>query len=216
MAQGMRARAGARPNGSGCSAGTIHGCCERTRIDCAGLHRCDQSRARSSVECFGKGCQQQRQIIHDDKYVGADRPDFVNHLTSSSALSLVYDDTPYFSSMKRTSCNSDENSTFAMRVRSLIAKAGSSTRPRLKTQILQRAGALNGLCGKARSRSSSPPRESCTPRTKPACCLSKSVKVTHQTRAVIANLALRATGTAAVRDDLSVWHEFQQWIALVA
>ena len=56
------------------AAGTIHGCCERTRIDCVGLHLRDQSRARSSVECFGKGCQQRRQIIHDDKYVGADRP----------------------------------------------------------------------------------------------------------------------------------------------
>ena len=28
----------------------------------------------SSVECFGKGCQQRRQIIHDDANTGADRP----------------------------------------------------------------------------------------------------------------------------------------------
>ena len=45
--------------------------------------------------------------------------------------------------------------------------------------------------------------------------LSFQISESHdQTRAVIANLALRATGAAAVQDDLSVWHEFQQWIAL--
>ena len=45
--------------------------------------------------------------------------------------------------------------------------------------------------------------------------LSWHISESHdQTRAVMANLALRATGAAAVPDDLAVWHDFQRWIAL--
>ena len=108
-------------------------------------------------------------------------PDFVNHLTSSSALSLVYDDRPLAHTIlfinEANQLQSDENSTFAMLVRSLISEGRIVHQTTVEDPDFQRAGALNGLCGKARSRSSSPPQESCTPRMKPACCLSKSVKV---------------------------------------
>jgi len=53
-------------------------------------------------------------------------PDFVNHLTSSSALSLVYDSRPLAHTIlfinEANQLQSDENSTFAMLVRSLISE----------------------------------------------------------------------------------------------
>ena len=53
-------------------------------------------------------------------------PDFVNHLTSSSALSLVYDDRPLAHTVlfinEANQLQSDENSMFAMLVRTLISE----------------------------------------------------------------------------------------------
>ena len=52
--------------------------------------------------------------------------DFVNHLTSSSALSLVYDDRPLAHTVlfigEANQLQADENSTFAMLVRTLISE----------------------------------------------------------------------------------------------
>ena len=53
-------------------------------------------------------------------------PDFVNHLTSSSALSLVYDERPLAHTVlfinEANQLQADENSTFAMIVRTLISE----------------------------------------------------------------------------------------------
>ena len=53
-------------------------------------------------------------------------PDFVNHLTSSSALSLVYDDRPLAHTVlfiyEANQLQADENSMFAMLVRTLISE----------------------------------------------------------------------------------------------
>jgi hypothetical protein len=145
-------------------------------------------------------------------------PDFVNHLTSSSALSLVYDERPLAHSIlfinEANQLQSDENSTFAMLVRSLISEGrivhqttvedpGSPTGRRVERIV--REGPISLILtttGELHAENETR-------------MLSFQISESHdQTRAVIANLALRATGTAAVRDDLSVWHEFQQWIAL--
>ena len=145
-------------------------------------------------------------------------PDFVNHLTSSSALSLVYDDRPLAHTIlfinEANQLQSDENSTFAMLVRSLISEGrivhqttvedpGSPTGRRVERIV--REGPISLILtttGELHAENETR-------------MLSFQISESHdQTRAVIANLALRATGTAAVRDDLSVWHEFQQWIAL--
>ena len=108
-------------------------------------------------------------------------PDFVNHLTSSSALSLVYDDRPLAHTVlfitKRTSCRRTRTACLPCLSAPSSVKAGSSTRPRLKTRTIQQVGASNVSCVKARSRSSSPRRESCTPRMKPACCAGISARV---------------------------------------
>ena len=145
-------------------------------------------------------------------------PDFVNHLTSSSALSLVYDDRPLAHTIlfinEANQLQSDENSTFAMLVRSLISEGRivhqttvedpDSPTGRRVERIVREGPISLILTTTGELHAENETR-----------MLSFQISESHdQTRAVIANLALRATGTAAVRDDLSVWHEFQQWIAL--
>ena len=145
-------------------------------------------------------------------------PDFVNHLTSSSALSLVYDDRPLAHTIlfinEANQLQSDENSTFAMLVRSLISEGRivhqttvedpNSPTGRRVERIVREGPISLILTTTGELHAENETR-----------MLSFQISESHdQTRAVIANLALRATGTAAVRDDLSVWHEFQQWIAL--
>ena len=145
-------------------------------------------------------------------------PDFVNHLTSSSALSLVYDDRPLAHTIlfinEANQLQSDENSMFAMLVRSLISEGRivhqttvedpNSPTGRRVERIVREGPISLILTTTGELHAENETR-----------MLSFQISESHdQTRAVIANLALRATGTAAVRDDLSVWHEFQQWIAL--
>ena len=145
-------------------------------------------------------------------------PDFVNHLTSSSALSLVYDDRPLAHTIlfinEANQLQSDENSTFAMLVRSLISEGRivhqttvedpDSPTGRRVERIVREGPISLILTTTGELHAENETR-----------MLSFQISESHdQTRAIIANLALRATGTAAVRDDLSVWHEFQQWIAL--
>jgi len=145
-------------------------------------------------------------------------PDFVNHLTSSSALSLVYDDRPLAHTIlfinEANQLQSDENSTFAMLVRSLISEGRivhqttvedpDSPTGRRVERIVREGPISLILTTTGELHAENETR-----------MLSFQISESHnQTRAVIANLALRATGTVAVRDDLSDWHEFQQWIAL--
>ena len=108
-------------------------------------------------------------------------PDFVNHLTSSSALSLVYDDRPLAHTIlfihEANQLQADENSVFAMLVRTLISEGRIVHQARLKTRTLLQVGASSGLSVKVRSRSSSPRPESFTPRMKPACCAGISARV---------------------------------------
>jgi hypothetical protein len=145
-------------------------------------------------------------------------PDFVNHLTSSSALSLVYDDRPLAHTIlfinEANQLQSDENSTFAMLVRSLISEGRivhqttvedpDSPTGRRVERIVREGPISLILTTTGELHAENETR-----------MLSFQISESHdQTRAVIANLALRATGTAAVRDDLFVWHGFQQWIAL--
>jgi hypothetical protein len=145
-------------------------------------------------------------------------PDFVNHLTSSSALSLVYDERPLAHTVlfinEANQLQSDENSVFAMLVRSLISEGrivhqttveDPDSQTGRRVERIVREGPISLILtttGELHAENETR-------------MLSFQISESHdQTRAVIANLALRATGTAAVRDDLSVWHELQQWIAL--
>ncbi len=145
-------------------------------------------------------------------------PDFVNHLTSSSALSLVYDDRPLAHTVlfinEANQLQSDENSMFAMLVRTLISEGliihqttvedrDSPTGRRVErivregpiTLIVTTTGELHA--------------------ENETRMLSWHIGESHeQTSAVMASLAAHAAGAGAVPADLAIWHDLQRWIAL--
>ena len=145
-------------------------------------------------------------------------PDFVNHLTSSSALSLVYDDRPLAHTVlfinEANQLQSDENSMFAMLVRSLISEGrivhqttvedpNSPTGRRVERIVREGPIALIvTTTGELHAENETR-------------MLSWHIGESHeQTSAVIASLAAHAAGAAAVPADLAVWHDLQRWIAL--
>ena len=142
----------------------------------------------------------------------------MNHLTSSSALSLVYDDRPLAHTVlfinEANQLQSDENSMFAMLVRSLISEGRivhqttvedpDSPTGRRVERIVREGPISLILTTTGELHAENETR-----------MLSWHIGESHeQTSAVMASLASRATGAAAVPDDLAVWHDFQHWIAL--
>ena len=145
-------------------------------------------------------------------------PDFVNYLTSSSALSLVYDERPLAHTVlfinEANQLQSDENSIFSMLVRSLISEGrivhqttvedpNSPTGRRVERIVREGPIALIiTTTGELHAENETR-------------MLSWHIGESHeQTGAVIANLAAHAAGAAAVPADLDVWHDLQRWIAL--
>ncbi len=144
--------------------------------------------------------------------------DFVNHLTSSSALSLVYDDRPLAHTVlfinEANQLQADENSTYAMLVRSLISEGRivhqttvedpDSPKGR-RVERIEREGPISlflTTTGELHAENET--------RT-----LSWPVSEGHeQTTAVMDGLAARASGEVAAPADHAVWHDIQRWIAL--
>jgi hypothetical protein len=145
-------------------------------------------------------------------------PEFVNHLTSSSALSLVYDERPLAHTIlfiaEANQLQADENSTFAMLVRTLISEGrivhqttiedpDSPTGRRVErivregpiTLVVTTTGELHA--------------------ENETRMLSWHVAESRdQTSAVMASLAAHAAGAVASPADLAVWHDYQRWAAL--
>jgi hypothetical protein len=145
-------------------------------------------------------------------------PDFVNHLTSSSALSLVYDDHPLAHTIlfihEANQLQADEDSMFAMLVRTLISEGrivhqttvedpDSPTGRRVER--IEREGPITLIVtttGELHAENE----------TRMLCW---HISESHdQTSAVMAGLADRAAGAVTAPADLSVWHDLQRWIAL--
>jgi hypothetical protein len=144
--------------------------------------------------------------------------DFVNHLTSSSALSLVYDDSPLAHTVlfvnEANQLQADANSTFAMLLRALISEGRivhqttvedreSPTGRRVERIVREGPIALiitttGELHAENETRMLS-------------FHISESQE---QTRSVINSLASRAAGINHTGSDLAVWHDLQRWIAL--
>jgi hypothetical protein len=145
-------------------------------------------------------------------------PDFVNHLTSSSALSLVYDRRPLAHTVlviyEANQIQADENSMFAMLLRTLISEGrivhqttvedpDSPTGRRVErivregpiTLVITTTGELHAE-NETRMLS---------------YYISESQE---QTRGVIASLAAQAAGIVAAPADRAVWQDLQRWIAL--
>jgi len=144
--------------------------------------------------------------------------DFVSYLTSSSALSLVYDDRPLAHTVlviyEANQIQTDENSMFAMLLRTLISEGrivhqttvedpGSHTGRRVErivregpiTLVITTTGELHAE-NETRMLS---------------YYISESQE---QTRGVIDSLAAQAAGIAGAPTNLAVWHDLQRWIAL--
>jgi hypothetical protein len=145
-------------------------------------------------------------------------PDFVSYLTSSSALSLVYDERPLAHTVlviyEANQIQADENSMFAMLLRTLISEGrivhqttvedpDSHTGRRVErivregpiTLVITTTGELHAE-NETRMLS---------------YYISESQE---QTRGVIDSLAAQAAGIAGAPTDLAPWHDLQRWIAL--
>ncbi|HWS95468.1 MAG TPA: hypothetical protein VN620_03200 [Candidatus Methylomirabilis sp.] len=144
--------------------------------------------------------------------------DFVNYLTSSSALSLVYDDRPLAHTVlviyEANQLQADENSMFSMLLRTLISEGrivhqttvedpGSQTGRRVERIVREGPIALViTTTGELHAENETR-------------MLSFHISESQaQTRSVIHSLASRAAGTADAPADLAVWHDLQRWIAL--
>jgi hypothetical protein len=149
-------------------------------------------------------------------------PDFTNKLTSSSALSLVYDTRSlshtviflFEANQLQTEKQADKDNTFAMLVRTLISEGrivhqttvedpDSPTGRRVERIVREGPIALiTTTTGELYSENETR-------------MLSWHIhEDREQTTAVMAGLADRAAGVVATSADLAVWHDFQRWIAL--
>jgi hypothetical protein len=157
-------------------------------------------------------------ISHVLELVG---PDFVNKLTSSSALSLVYDTSSLahtviflFEANQLQTEKTDKDSTFAMLVRTLISEGrlvhqttvedpNSPTGRRVERIVREGPIALiTTTTGELYSENETR-------------MLSWHIhEDREQTAAVMTGIAKRAIGTVGASIDLARWHDFQRWIAL--
>ena len=147
---------------------------------------------------------------------------FINKLTSSSALSLVYDTRPlahtvmllFEAAQMQADKQADKDSTFAMLVRTLISEGqivhqttvedpNSPTGRRVERIVREGPIALiTTTTGELYSENETR-------------MLSWHIhEDREQTAAVMAGLADRAIGGVSTPADLAVWHDLQRWIAL--
>jgi hypothetical protein len=145
-------------------------------------------------------------------------PDFVTSLTSSSALSLVYDTRPLAHTVlviyEANQLQADENSVFSMLLRTLISEGRlvhqtsvedrASPTGRRVVQIVREGPISLMIATTGEMHEENETRMLCF----------RICESSGQTRDVINNLAARAAGTAAAPVDLAVWHILQRWIAL--
>ena len=147
--------------------------------------------------------------------------DFTNKLTSSSALSLVYDTRPlshtvmflFEANQLQTNKQADTDSTFAMLVRTLISEGrivhqvsvedtNSPTGRRVERVVREGPIALiTTTTGELFSENETRMLEWHIHEDR------------DQTAAVMAGLAARAAGFVAASPDLANWHDFQRWLS---
>ena len=148
-------------------------------------------------------------------------PDFVNKLTSSSALSLVYDTRPlahtvmllFEANQLQGEKQADKDSTFAQLTRSLLSEGriihhttvedpNSPTGRRVERIVREGPIALiTTTTGELYSENET------------RMLTWRVHEDADQTKAVMSGLADRAVGYVAASPDLSVWHDLQRWIA---
>ena len=173
---------------------------------------------RQPVNILVKGASSSGKSFTTTRTLELIGPDFVNHLTSSSALSLVYDDRPLAHTVlfinEANQLQTDENSMFAMLVRTLISEGRivhqttvedpDSPAGRRVERVVREGPITLVVTTTGELHSENETR-----------MLSWYVGESHdQTSAVMASLAAHAAGAVAAPADLAVWHDLQHWIAL--
>jgi hypothetical protein len=145
-------------------------------------------------------------------------PEAVNYLTSSSALSLVYDDKPLAHTVlvvhEANQLQADENGIFAMLLRTLISEGrivhqttveDPDSRTGRRVERIVREGPIALVItttGELHTENETR-------------MLSYGVTESQeQTRAVIDDIAARAAATGGDPANLGAWHDLQRWIAL--
>jgi hypothetical protein len=144
--------------------------------------------------------------------------DFVSYLSTSSALSLIYDERPLSHTVlvvfEANQLQADENSIFSMLLRTLISEGRI-----IHQTTVEDPDAPNGR-RVARIERKGPISLMITTTGEfhaenETRMLSFNVTESpEQTRSVIAGLAASAAGKSGHHDDLKVYHDFQTWIAL--
>jgi hypothetical protein len=145
-------------------------------------------------------------------------PEFVNYLTSSSALSLVYDERPLAHTVlvvcEATQLQGNENSVFAMLLRVLLSEGcivhqttvedRRSPTGRRVVEIVREGPISLMITTTGELHEENDTR-----------MLPFGISESHeQTRAVIDGLASSAAGLANAPTDLAPWHDLQRYIAL--
>ena len=149
-------------------------------------------------------------------------PDYVNKLTSSSALSLVYDTRPlshtvvflFEATQMQAEKQADRDSTFAMLVRTLISEGhiihqttvedpNSPTGRRVERIV--REGPISFIVTTTGT---------VYDENETRMLAWHIHEDRDQTAAVMTGIATHASGVVAAPTDLAVWHDLQHWIAL--
>jgi hypothetical protein len=157
--------------------------------------------------------------LHTLELIGSD---FINRLTSSSALSLVYSNRPlantvlvlFEANQMQADKKGDRDSTFAMLVRTLISEGQIVHQTTIedpnspfgrRVERIVRDGPIaliTTTTGELYSENET------------RMLIWHIHEDREQTGAVMAGIAERALGAVATSADLSIWHDFQRWIAL--
>jgi hypothetical protein len=148
-------------------------------------------------------------------------PDFVNQLTSSSALSLVYGTHPlshtvmllFEASQLQGEKQADKDSTFAMLVRTLISEGRIIHQTTVEDPNYPTGRRVERIVREG-------PIALITTTTGELYSENETRMLAwnihedpDQTAAVMVGLADRATGTVVASPDLSTWHDLARWIA---
>jgi hypothetical protein len=173
---------------------------------------------KQPVNLLAKGASSSGKSFTTTRTLELIDPDVVNFLTSSSALSLVYDDRPLAHTVlvlyEANQLQADENSMFSMLVRTLLSEGrivhqttvedpDSPTGRRVER--IEREGPISLIVtttGELHAENETR-------------MLSWHVGESHdQTAAVMAGLAAHAAAVVVAPADLAAWHDLQRWIAL--
>ena len=144
--------------------------------------------------------------------------DFVNHLTSSSALSLVYDERPLAHTVmllyEANQLQAEENSMFAMLVRTLISEGQIVHQTTVEDQDSPTGRRVERIVRDGPIALVVTTTGELHAENETRMLSWQVVESRDQTSAVMASLAAHAAGAVPAPPDLGVWHDHQRWIAL--